>query len=307
MEGQVPEIIRKGREGCTGLKQIAFVSGKGGTGKTTLVSSLANLVQNKMLADCDVDAPNLRIIINGKVRKQEDYFGAKEAFIDPTVCLKCGLCKETCRFGAISEDIEIIPFKCEGCGACTLVCPVEAICLKEVKTGRTCVTETPMGTFSHAMLDVGAEGSGKLVTEVRKNIDGFKNNEEWVLIDGASGIGCAVIASITGVDAVVAVSEPTRSGLHDLERVLDLAEHFQIPLFVCINKYDLNREITALMERFCKNNGCPVIGKIPFDPSIIRALQEFKTPVEAGSKEVTEEIKSIWRRLTVEVMSLGKS
>lgn len=283
------------------MKQIAFVSGKGGTGKSTLVSSLSILVENKMLADCDVDAPNLHILLKGEILKQEDYIGAKEAFINPSVCIKCGLCRRTCRFEAINENIEIIPMKCEGCGACTLVCPVEAISLEDVKTGETYVAKTSRGTFSHALLDIGAEGSGKLVTEVRKNTFSFKNNEEWLLIDGSPGIGCVVIASITGVDAVVAVSEPTKSGLSDLKRVLGVAKHFQIPGFVCINKYDLNSEITDQIESFCESFGCPVIGKIPFDPAIVKALQEFKTPVEAGNKKVTQEITHIWQRLTDEI------
>jgi len=279
------------------MKQIAFVSGKGGTGKSTLVSSLSILVKDKMLADCDVDAPNLHILLNGDIVKQEDYFGAKEAVIDSSVCIKCGLCKRTCRFDAISEELEVLPVKCEGCGACTLVCPAQAICLEEVKTGQTYVAKTDRGTFSHALLDIGAEGSGKLVTEVRKNIYNYKNNEKWVLIDGSPGIGCVVIASITGADAVVAVSEPTLSGLSDLKRVLSVAQHFQIPAFVCINKYDLNPEITAQIEEYCSGNDFPVIGKIPFDPTIVKALQQFKTPIEAGNEIVTEEIKKIWEQL----------
>ncbi|KNY29472.1 ATP-binding protein [Pseudobacteroides cellulosolvens] len=279
------------------MKQIAFVSGKGGTGKSTLVSSLSILVKDKMLADCDVDAPNLHILLNGDIVKQEDYFGAKEAVINSSVCIKCGLCKRTCRFDAISEKLEVLPVKCEGCGACTLVCPVGAICLEEVKTGQTYVAKTDRGTFSHALLDIGAEGSGKLVTEVRKNIYNYKNNEKWVLIDGSPGIGCVVIASITGADAVVAVSEPTLSGLSDLKRVLSVVQHFQIPAFVCINKYDLNPEITAQIEEYCIGNGFPVIGKIPFDPTIVKALQQFQTPVEAGNEIVTEEIKNIWEQL----------
>lgn len=289
------------------MKQIAFVSGKGGTGKSTLVSSLSILVQDKMLADCDVDAPNLHILLKGVNLKQEDYYGAKEAFIDPEICIKCGSCRQICRFEAINEDLKIMPMKCEGCGACTLVCPVEAIRLQDVKTGQTYVDKTSRGIFSHALLDIGAEGSGKLVTEVRKNIYNFSNDEEWVLIDGSPGIGCVVIASITGVDAVVAVSEPTISGLSDLERVLGVARHFQIPGFVCINKYDLNPDITLKIESYCKNNGFPVIGKIPFDPSIVKALQEFKTPVEAGNEEVTKEISNIWLRLTDEIRRIAKN
>ena len=283
------------------MKQIVFISGKGGTGKSTLVASLSILVQDKMLADCDVDAPNLHILIKGETLKRNDYFGAKEAVIDTSLCIKCDLCKETCRFGAISDEIELIPMKCEGCGACTLVCPQDAIRLKEVKTGETYVSGTQRGTFSHAMLDIGAEGSGKLVTEVRKNINIYKKDENWVLIDGSPGIGCVVIASITGTDAAVVVSEPTKSGRSDLERVLGVARHFGIPAFVCINKYNLNLEITAEIEDFCRNECIPVIGKIPFDPSIVKALQDFKTPIEAGNSAVTDEILNIWMRLTDEL------
>ena len=276
------------------MKQIVFVSGKGGTGKSTLVSSLSILVQDKMLADCDVDAPNLHILLEGDVLKQADYYGAKEAVIDASKCVKCGMCRDTCRFDAISEELELLPMKCEGCGACTYVCPVEAISLEEVKTGQTYVSATKRGTFSHALLDIGAEGSGKLVTEVRKNIYNYKNNEKWVLIDGSPGIGCVVIASITGADAVVAVAEPTLSGLSDLKRVLGVAQHFNIPSFVCINKYDLNENMTLKINEFCSENNVPVIGKIPFEPMIVKALQQFKTPVDAGIQNVTEEITRIW-------------
>ncbi|NSW90089.1 MAG: 4Fe-4S binding protein [Firmicutes bacterium] len=288
------------------MKQVVFISGKGGTGKSTLVSSLSILVKEKVLADCDVDAPNLHILLKGETLKKEDYFGAKEASIDNCSCVKCGVCRDTCRFGAISEDIKIIPMKCEGCGACVLVCPQGAIHLEEVKTGETYVSATNRGTFSHALLDIGAEGSGKLVTEVRKNIYNYKKDEKWVLIDGSPGIGCVVIASITGTDAVVAVAEPTKSGLSDLERVLGVARHFQIPGFVCINKYDLNQEVASQIEDFCKKNNFPVIGKIPFDPSIVKALQEFKTPVEVGNSSVTDRIKSLWARLEEEMEKLDE-
>jgi MinD superfamily P-loop ATPase len=286
------------------MKQIVFISGKGGTGKSTLVSSLSILVQDKMLADCDVDAPNLHILVKGEMLQKDDYLGAKEAVIDSSLCVKCGICKETCRFDAISDEIEIKPMKCEGCGACTLVCPQDAIHLEEVKTGETYVSATPRGTFSHALLDIGAEGSGKLVTEARKNVNNHKKDEEWLLIDGSPGIGCVIIASITGADAVVAVSEPTKSGRSDLERVLGVAGHFGIPAFVCINKYNLNQEVTVEIEEFCRNEDIPLIGKIPFDPSIVKALQEFKTPIEAGNNDVTNEIKNIWIKITEEIKKL---
>ena len=286
------------------MKQVVFISGKGGTGKSTLVLSLSILVEDKVIADCDVDAPNLHILLKGNVLKKEDYFGAKEAIINESSCVKCGACRYVCRFNAISEDIKIIPMKCEGCGACALTCPRNAIRLEEVKTGETYVSSTDRGTFSHAMPDIGAEGSGKLVTEVRKNIYNHRNDEKWVLIDGSPGIGCVIIASITGTDAVVAVAEPTKSGLSDLKRVLGVARHFDIPAFVCINKYDLNREVSLEIEDFCKENDFPVIGKIPFDPSIVKALQEFKTPVEAGNSRITGIIKDLWKRLENEIEKL---
>lgn len=286
------------------MKQIAVVSGKGGTGKSTLVSSLSILVNNKMIADCDVDAPNLHILLEGEVLEKNNYYGAKVAVIDPEKCKECGLCWQTCRFDAISKKIEVIPMKCEGCGACVQACPYDAIHLEEVKTGQTFVSDTKRGTLSHALLDIGAEGSGRLVTEVRKNVKKFENNEDWVLIDGSPGIGCVVIASITGADAVVTVCEPTKSGISDLKRVLGVARHFQIPGYVCINKYDLNTEISSEIEKFCKENNFPVIGRIPFDTSIVKALRKFKTPVEMGNTHITNEIMGIWERLKSEMEKL---
>lgn len=283
------------------MKQIVFISGKGGTGKSTLVSSLTLLVENKIIGDCDVDAPNLYLLLKGEELQKEDYYGAEEAVIDSELCTSCGLCRETCRFDAISEENEIISLKCEGCGACALVCPEEAISLHPVKTGETYVDNTPRGIFSHALLEIGAEGSGKLVTEVKENLYAYIGGEEWAIIDGCPGIGCSLIASITGADAVVAVAEPTKSGENDLQRVLEVARHFGLPAFVCINKYDLNSEITQRIENFCGDNDVPVIGRIPFEPAIVRALQQFKTPVEAGIEDVTKEIKNIWNNLVEEL------
>ena len=279
------------------MRQVVFISGKGGTGKSTLVSSLTFLVENKIIADCDVEAPNLHIMLDGELLSKEDYSGSKEAVIDLSKCTECDLCREVCRFNAISEDFEIIPFKCEGCGSCILVCPEDAISLEDEKTGEIYVTETDKGTFAYALLDIGADASGKLVTEVRKKIDEHKREEKWALIDGTPGIGCVVIAAITGVDAVVVVSEPTKSGISDLERVIQVAEHFMIPSFVCINKYDLNLEITEEIEEYCQDRKIPILGKIPFDPSIVTALREYKTPVEAGNTKITNIIKDIWAEL----------
>lgn len=282
------------------MKQIVFISGKGGTGKSTVVASLSLLIENKIMADCDVDAPNLHLLLCGKRLKEDDYYGAEQAVIDSAACTSCGLCRQVCRFDAVSQDIDILPMKCEGCGACVLACPVSAISLENVKTGQTFVDSTPRGTFSHALLDIGAEGSGKLVTEVKENLFGFINGEEWAIVDGCPGIGCSVIASITGADAVVVVCEPTKSGQSDMERVLSVARHFGIPAAVCINKYDLNLRLTASIEHYCEKNGFPVVGKISFEPEIVKALQKLQTPVEAEITNVTREIERLWSRLKSE-------
>lgn len=279
------------------MKQVVFISGKGGTGKSTVVACLSLLVGNKMMADCDVDAPNLHLLIPGERIATSDYSGASEARIDPSLCTRCGECIQTCRFDAIGADYTVNPLRCEGCGACLLVCPSRAIQLTEVKTGETYVDQTQRGTFSHALLDIGAEGSGKLVTQVRRNLEGSQNGETWALIDGSPGIGCSVIASITGADAVVAVCEPTLSGKSDLIRVLSVARHFGIPAYVCINKYDLNAEVTGEIEAYCRDNEFSVIGRFPFDPAVTYALRDMKTPVEAGLTNFTHEAESLWNQL----------
>jgi len=284
------------------MKHIVFISGKGGTGKSTVVAELSLLVKDKMLADCDVDAPNLHLLVKGDRLVTSDYYGASCAKIDAELCIGCGLCWATCRFGAIDERLNVLSMKCEGCGACELVCPNGAITLAEVKTGETYVDATDRGTFSHAQLDPGAEGSGKLVTEVRKNLSSFCcNHEQWALIDGSPGTGCQVISSITGADAVVAVCEPTLSGRSDLERVLGVSHHFGIPAYVCINKCDLNPEVAEQIEEFCREKEYPVIGRIPFEPGIIDALRQLKTPMEAGLTSVSEEIASMWDSLMNEL------
>lgn len=279
------------------MKQIVFVSGKGGTGKSTIVASLSLLVDHKMLADCDVDAPNLHLLISGDQLQKKDYSGAKVAQIDLAACVNCGMCKQVCRFEAILDDFTINPMACEGCAACQVLCPTDAIKLIPIKTGETYVTHTDRGTFAHARLEIGAEGSGKLVTEVRKSLFEYQQDEDWVLIDGSPGIGCVVIASITGTDAVIAITEPTQSGQHDLDRVLSVANHFRVPAYVCINKYDLNEEITQMIEKTCQERSVPIIGRIPYEQAIVKALQNGMTPVQANIQNVVEPIQNLWRNL----------
>jgi len=279
------------------MKQIVFVSGKGGTGKSTIVASLSLLVDHKMLADCDVDAPNLHLLLSGELLQQRDYSGAKTAQINPAACVKCGMCKQVCRFHAIGDDFTINNMACEGCAACQVLCPTNAITLVPAKTGESYVTRTDRGTFAHARLEIGAEGSGKLVTEVRRSLFNYQQNEDWVLIDGSPGIGCVVIASITGADAVVAVAEPTRSCWHDLDRVLSVAGHFQVPAYVCLNKCDLNKDISCAMAKSCQERGIPVIGQIPYEPAVVKALQKGLTPVETNLQSVVQPIRELWRNL----------
>lgn len=280
------------------MKQIVFISGKGGTGKSTIVAALSQLIANKMIADCDVDAPNLHLLLQGTIQRQSEYSGAKTAAIDTGKCVACGLCRQFCRFAAISEDYQVDPLLCEGCAACTVLCPTQAIELKPEITGTTFITDTNAGTFSHARLKPGAEGSGKLVTEVRKNLLAVEKNEAYTIIDGSPGIGCVVIASITGTDAVVIVAEPTLSGLHDMERVVTVARHFRVPAFVCINKYDLNYEITAVIETICAREQIPVLALIPFEPAVVDALSRRLTPVAAGLDNIVSPIRKLWQELT---------
>jgi MinD superfamily P-loop ATPase len=283
------------------MKRIVFVSGKGGTGKSTVAASLSLLVENKMLADCDVDAPDLDILLKGAHANQEDFYSAAVAEIDPALCTLCGKCAKTCRFGAVNVRFEIDPTNCEGCGACVRACPEGAISMHDVKTGETYVDSTERGTFAHARLSIGEEASGKLVTAVKRRMEATANGEVWALIDGSPGIGCAVIASIAGADAAVAVCEPTVSGLSDLMRVLDTAAHFGIPAFACINKYDLNMEMTSRIEELCRGRGVPVLARLPFDPDVMKALQGHMTPVEAGLSAFTNEIRAMWEKLAAEL------
>jgi MinD superfamily P-loop ATPase len=279
--------------------QLVVLSGKGGTGKTSIVASFSVLMKDKILADCDVDAPNLHLILKPEVQYKEEFKGSKKAVIITEKCISCGKCKEYCRFGAIffeDNKYQIDEVLCEGCGVCAYICPVNAINLEENISGYLFVSNTRYGKLAHAKLNIGEENSGKLVEKVRRKA---KELGENIIIDGPPGIGCPVIASLSGVDKVLIVTEPTFSGLHDLKRVLKLAEHFKLETFVCINKYDINPEVAKEIEEYCKAMKIKVIGKIPYDEKVTEAMVNGKAIVEYDSEaKASKEIRKIFSSLT---------
>jgi MinD superfamily P-loop ATPase len=281
------------------MKQLTILSGKGGTGKTTITASLAVLARNAVLADCDVDAPDLHMLLHPEVIKTQEFKGSKLAVIDKTKCDNCGFCREKCRFDAITEAIEVDPVACEGCGVCAAICPADAITMSERVSGYAYISKTKYGFMAHALLSPGESNSGKLVTLVRQNarILSEKENSDLIIIDGPPGIGCPVIASVTGVDVGLVVTEPTMSGIHDLQRALQLIEHFSVTPLVCVNMYDINKDNTEKILRFCKENSIEVVGRIPFNPKVTEAMVNGKTIMEyAPESNVAKEIENIWKR-----------
>lgn len=281
------------------MRQLTVISGKGGTGKTTLVGAFASLAKEKVLADCDVDAADLHLILNPTVRRRELFSGGRSPFVDAERCTKCGICTEICRFDAI-EDGEVDLIACDHCGLCVHACPENAITMEEDFNGEWFVSETDYGPMVHARLGVGEENSGKLVTVVRKAAaeTAKVRNLNLVIIDGPPGIGCPVIASMAGVDLVLVVVEPTLSGIHDMERILGLAEHFKIPALACINKYDINLVNTKRIRGYCDRKGVEMVGMIPFDSKVIEALVQRKSIIEYPCGAVTKEAIKIWQEVS---------
>jgi len=280
------------------MKQIAVVSGKGGTGKTSLVASLAALARGRAVyADCDVDAPDLHLILQPTVVERHDFFGINRAYIDGSKCTQCGSCQEACRFEAI-RDFQVNPAHCEGCGVCRLVCPADAVALTESLAGYAYISDTRFGQLVHAELFPGEEASGKLVAMVREmaRVLAASKKLDLVLIDGSPGIGCPVIASLTGVDLALVVTEPTITAEHDLERILDVADHFGINTAVCINKCDLNPEAAWRIENLCQERDVMVAGRLPYHPSVAEAMVTGRAVVEAGGP-VAEAIREMYNIL----------
>ncbi len=279
------------------MKQIAIASGKGGVGKTSLAAGFASFAK-AVFADCDVDASNLPIIFKPEIKERHDFYGMELASVDEAKCIKCMECYNACRFDAITEEIKIIEEKCEGCSVCEYVCPTQAIKMIPRKSGEVYVSESRFGWIVHAELKTGEETSGKLVSMVRQKAMEVakKNGYDTIIIDSSAGIGCPVIASITGVSIVVIVVEPTMASIHDMKRIMDVANHFRIPYVVCINKYDLNEEKTLEIEKFCRNNGIEIIGKIPYDNAFTHAIVNGKSIVEHEAK-LASLIKEIWKNV----------
>ena len=285
------------------MKQIVIISGKGGTGKTVFTGALAALVENKVMVDCDVDAADLHLLLEPETLEKNQFKSGVTAVVDEQKCIRCGKCQEVCRFEAVQDVFTIDSISCEGCGFCSLVCPVDAIEMKENESGEWYISKTRFGPMVHARLGIAEENSGKLVTLVREKAVEMASSRKlhWVLIDGAPGIGCPVIASLSGVDCALVVTEPTLSGLHDAGRVVEVARHFGVATKVLINKFDLNLDITEKIEDYCRQAAIQVVGKIPFDESIVRAMVEGKTIPEYSNGEMTSRLQGIWDTVSADL------
>lgn len=281
------------------MKQIVVISGKGGTGKTVMTGALAALAQNKVMADCDVDAADLHLLLSPNVKEKHEFKSGETARIDQSLCQKCGKCISACRFDAITKDFVVDGIACEGCGFCSFVCPHKAITMDENTSGEWFISDTRFGQMVHAKLGIAEENSGKLVALVRTQAKELaeRNGSSWVIIDGAPGIGCPVIASLSGIDCALVVTEPTLSGLHDAARVIEVAKYFKVPVKLVINKYDLNPDMSDKIEAYCSDNNIECVGKILFDKSVVRAMVDGKTIVEYEDSQAKEAVIAIWEKI----------
>ncbi|MCD6393285.1 MAG: ATP-binding protein [Planctomycetes bacterium] len=292
------------------MKEIVVISGKGGTGKTSIVASFAALARTAVMADCDVDAADLHLVLEPKVRHSADFSGGKQAFIVTEKCIGCGKCRDVCNFDAIlftgpANDVidktyTVDPIACEGCGVCVHFCPNDAIEFRDVVNGQWFISDTRFGTMVHARLGIAEENSGKLVSLLRKKAKeiAVDRNNDLIIVDGSPGIGCPVIASITGADLVLIVTEPTLSGKHDLDRIADLAAGFNIPTLVAINKCDLNPDVAQQIETDVHKRNMKVVGKIRYDDAFTKAQIMKCSVVEYTGGAVSEDIKALWRNIT---------
>ncbi len=288
------------------IKELVVLSGKGGTGKTSLLGALAALIPDKVLCDADVDAADLHLLLNPKILERHDFYAGHQASIDPDLCIQCGECLDWCRFGAISDDFVINPLLCEGCGVCYHLCPVQAVQFPDHLCGEWYISDTRFGPLVHARLGIAEENSGKLVTLVRQEARRLAEERglPWLLTDGPPGIGCPVISSLGNATAVLLVAEPSVSGQHDLERVAAVAEHFGLPVLVLVNKSDLHWEAAEKIVQFCASRGYPFLGHLPFDPDFTRAQVEGKTIMEYDNKKIHTLLNEVWEQLHAQIDKL---
>ena len=293
------------------MKELVVLSGKGGTGKTSLVGSFAALAKDEVLADCDVDAADLNLILKPSSSQSHDFWSGQVAFIDESKCTQCDLCQELCRFDAI-HDYKVDNISCEGCGFCSHICPAEAITMKENLAGRWFISETKYGPLVHAKLGAAQENSGKLVAMVRQQakIVAEQKGFELIISDGPPGIGCPVISSLSGANLALLVTEPTLSGVHDLERILAVCQHFGVPAAVCINKYDINEENTQRIENFCLKSNSPgqkvdLVSKLPFDNVVTEAMVHGLPVIEYNKNGFSQQIIYLWER-TLQLLNKNK-
>jgi len=281
------------------MKELTVISGKGGTGKTSITAAFAALAKDAVFADCDVDAADLHLILKPTIKKTMKFPGLKIASIDKTLCIDCKKCHDSCRFHAIGEDIQLIRESCEGCGVCAYVCPVNAITMVDRDSGFAYLSETRFGPMAHAVLHTAEEASGKLVTVVRNNASDLAKQQKknLIIIDGPPGIGCPVISSITGVDLVLIVTEPTLTAIHDFERIFGVAQHFHTPAVVCINKATINPENTSKIEQYCKKNTIMIVGKLPYDTTITKAMIHEQSIIEFSDGILTQKIRDMWSKI----------
>jgi MinD superfamily P-loop ATPase len=283
--------------------RLAVVSGKGGTGKTVLTGAIAQIATwSRVMVDCDVDAANLELLLNPRILDQQDFYGMKTASIDADQCTACGICGDSCRFGAIHANRKsffVEPDLCEGCGVCRQVCPVGAVAMQPRICGQIFYSDTPYGNLVHARLVPGSSNSGLLVAEIKKMALDRNGDCDLMLIDGPPGIGCPLISTITGTDHVLVVTEPSVSGLHDLERVVRVGQTLRTKISVVINKHDLNSRVSADIREYCQENAIPVRGEIPYDEAVMEAVR-LARPVTEYSSPASEAIQAIWGDISQE-------
>ena len=297
------------------MKEIVVISGKGGTGKTSVLASLAVLAENSVLADCDVDAADLHLVLRPDIIETHDFISGHEAVVLQDICDSCGACLNLCRFDAIKELpqpsgeslFQIDPHSCEGCGVCYAFCPLKAIDFPDRHCGKWMISRTRAGPMVHAKLGIAAENSGKLVTTVRDEARkiAVEKSHSLILVDGPPGIGCPVIASITGASMVLVVTEPTLSGEHDLKRILELTKHFRIPAYLCVNKWDICSEMTVRIEELAASMGAIVLGRIRYDKGVTKAQVEALSVVEIDTPSA-QDIKQIWKTLQLQLTNIGE-